>query len=358
MSRTASIALLLGAASLTGGCVAAAIPVAAGGVIAKNKIGKRDRDAPRKPTREERRAAAALPALGGTAQPGQIYRGNLPPPSGVAAAPAPASARGPSVPAGMQYLYGSGEATAASLQAYLALNDWMVAKATARRIGDKVDSVVLAPGATLASPRFLPCGDKPLAVVLDVDETSLLNLGYEADDSQRGTGYDAQRWDAWEKTGGNAVAAVPGVLEAKAVADSVGVTFVYNSNRAAANAGQTAATLTRAGLGPAAHGSTLWLQGDVGGGSGKDARRAAIADKYCVIAMVGDQLGDFSDLFNAPGEGPQARRAFAASKALKTIWGHGWFVLPNPVYGTALKGGLDDVFPADKRWSPTAAATK
>jgi hypothetical protein len=33
-------------------------------------------------------------------------------------------------------------------------------------------------------------------------------------------------------------------------------------------------------------------------------------------------------------------------------------VLPNPVYGTALKGGLDDVFPADKRWSPPASGEK
>ena len=30
-----------------------------------------------------------------------------------------------------------------------------------------------------------------------------------------------------------------------------------------------------------------------------DGRRATIAAKYCVVAMGGDQLGDFSDLFNA-----------------------------------------------------------
>jgi len=33
------------------------------------------------------------------------------------------------------------------------------------------------------------------------------------------------------------------------------------------------------------------------------------------------------------------------------LWGKGWFVLPNPLYGTALKGGVDEVFPADKRWT-------
>jgi hypothetical protein len=37
------------------------------------------------------------------------------------------------------------------------------------------------------------------------------------------------------------------------------------------------------------------------------------------------------------------------------LWGHGWFVLPNPVYGTALKGDIDDVFPKDRRWTDSGA---
>ncbi|MEO5938259.1 MAG: hypothetical protein ABIQ43_04540, partial [Sphingomonas sp.] len=65
----------------------------------------------------------------------------------------------------------------------------------------------------------------------------------------------------------------------------------------------------------------------------------------------GDQLGDFSDLFNAPGFDPAARRTLAQGRAVKMLWGHGWFVLPNPVYGSGLKGDLDTVFPRDKRWS-------
>ena len=37
--------------------------------------------------------------------------------------------------------------------------------------------------------------------------------------------------------------------------------------------------------------------------------------------------------------------------AVARLWGAGWFVLPNPVYGSALKGGFDDLFPADRRWT-------
>ena len=266
-----------------------------------------------------------------------------------------AAAAGQAVPPSMQFLYGSGEAAALSVQAYLGLIDTIIGRANAAYLGHDERSVVLAPGATLAKPVYLPCADKPLAVVFDVDETALLNLGYEAEDARRGTGFDAPRWSRWEQSGAGAVVAMPGIIEAKRVAAASKVTFVFNSNRSAANAAWTEAALDGAGLGPVKHGETLWLLGDEGGGAAKDARRWAIARKYCVVAMVGDQLGDFSDLFNAPGLTPQARRALVSAGELKMKWGHGWFILPNPVYGTALKGGIDDVFPTDKRWTDPGA---
>ena len=80
----------------------------------------------------------------------------------------------------------------------------------------------------------------------------------------------------------------------------------------------------------------------------------AITSGYCVVALVGDQLGDFSDLFADPSLTPATRRAATQSSAIAPLWGNGWFVLPNPVYGSGLKGGQDDVFPIDKRWSDPA----
>jgi hypothetical protein len=41
------------------------------------------------------------------------------------------------------------------------------------------------------------------------------------------------------------------------------------------------------------------------------------------------------------------------SPAITAKWGAGWFVLPNPVYGTALKGSRDEVFPPAIHWAPT-----
>ncbi|MBD8468952.1 MULTISPECIES: 5'-nucleotidase, lipoprotein e(P4) family [unclassified Sphingomonas] len=248
------------------------------------------------------------------------------------------------VPAGMQYLYASGEAAAASIQAWNALVGYVRAQRTPT-------SVVLAPGATLAAPRWTACGSKPKAVVFDVDETVLLNLGFEYDAST-GRPWSEPRWQEWERTGIKQVAPVPGALAALTQLRAMGVTVVFNSNRAAANAAQTQAAIEAAGLGPARHGETLFLAGDDATGSKKDGRRATIAARYCVVAMGGDQLGDFSDLFNA-GQTPAARRAVVQSPAITAKWGAGWFVLPNPVYGTALKGSRDEVFPPAIHWAPT-----
>jgi predicted secreted acid phosphatase len=98
------------------------------------------------------------------------------------------------------------------------------------------------------------------------------------------------------------------------------------------------------------------LRGE-GAPSGKDERRWRIAQKYCVVAMVGDQLGDFTDLFNLPDNNVLARRNMTSESLLAPLWGAGWFVLPNPVYGSALHGGIDDVFPKHKQWDdPDPAA--
>lgn len=252
-------------------------------------------------------------------------------------------------PAGMQYLYGSGEGAAISVQAWHALLGYVAGKVKAR----PTDSVVLAEGATLDAPKFAPCGDKPFAAVFDVDETVMLNTGYEYHGAKVGQGFDAASWDKWEKTGEGAVGPVPGADHVLAALRNLGVMVIFNTNRSAANADATARAIKAAGLGEAVHGKTLYLSGDDAMGSRKDGRRWTIASQYCVIALGGDQLGDFSDLFNA-GQSVADRRAATMRLPIAGLWGGGWFVMPNPVYGSGLKGGFDDVFPMDKRWAPPA----
>jgi 5'-nucleotidase (lipoprotein e(P4) family) len=264
------------------------------------------------------------------------------------AAPPPAASAAPAAPpAGMQWLYGSGEAAATSIQTYRALRDFVLAAAKER----SRDSVILSAAATLERPDFVPCGRKPLAVVLDVDETVLQNLGYEYDEAVKGRSFDSGIWQRWERTGADKVAPIPGALTALRAIRAAGLTVVFNSNREATNAAQTEAALVGQGLGPAKHRETLWLSGDVGTGSAKDGRRAAIAERYCVVAMAGDQLGDFSDQFNAKSLAVRARREAVTSGAYARLWGDGWFMFANPVYGPSIRGSFDDVFPADTRWT-------
>ena len=319
------LAVALAAATALSGCAAAVLaPVAAGSAVGLATQ-------PHNPAQAKAAPAPKAPVRG----PG------VPPPGGLMAT---------AVPPGMQYLYASAEAAAQQRQTYLELANFLIAKSSDRAVGHPVKSVVLAPGATLDHPVFAQCGDKPLAVVLDADETAILNYGFEGDQVLHGS-YDPARWNAWERTGQGKVEPVPGVLDALEVARHSGITVIINSNRLAANADATAATLKQAGLGMFKHLDTLWLQGDAGGGSGKDARRWAISARYCVIAQVGDQLGDFTDLFNDPALSLEQRRAAIGTPDFEIMWGEGWFMLPNPVYGTALKGDYGAVFPLGTRWS-------
>lgn len=265
----------------------------------------------------------------------------------------PAAADAGRVPAAMQWLYGSGESAAGMLQTYRAL----VAFAVGVRPGG--DSVVLAKGSPLVGGpmtpvRFEPCGGKPRAVVFDADETLLWNAGFEYWSAVTGRAYDTKVWNAWERTG--RPVAMPGAIEAVARLRAAGIVPVVNTNRLAVNAAATAASLEAAGLGTFVHGRTLFLKGDDAGGSDKDGRRATIAARYCVIALVGDNLGDFSDAFNAPGLDPARRRDLAAALGIEGgishLWGRGWFLLPNPVYGPSLAGDIDAIFPPTWRWMP------
>jgi 5'-nucleotidase (lipoprotein e(P4) family) len=255
------------------------------------------------------------------------------------------SIKNPPAPfATLQWLYGSGEGAATSIQAYRVLQEFAVAASRAR----PRNSVVLAEGGTLSNPGFIPCGNRPLAVILDVDETALQNLGYQYERDVEGVGYTDPSWDSWERTGAANVLPMPGAVDAIQAMRAAGITVVFNTNRLSGNASSTEAALNAAGLGPVRHRDTLWLKGDAPGGSLKDSRRALISQTYCVIAMAGDQLGDFSDLFKLP---VHERRSTAASAPIAKLWGNGWFVLSNPVYGSALAGTREEIFPPEMRWS-------
>jgi 5'-nucleotidase (lipoprotein e(P4) family) len=268
-------------------------------------------------------------------------------PAEVATAPAPPSpAEATKPPVQLQYLYGSPEAAVAVRATNARIADYGVWRIKAR----PKDSVVLAAGATMDAPAFEPCGNKPFAAVFDADETLIWNLGPMRHFAQ--SAYDPKIWDQWEKTGAGKAAAMPGSVEMVNKLRAAGITVIANTNRSAANARGSEDTLRAAGLGEFKHGETLFLMDDDAGGSSKDGRRAAIASKYCVIILGGDQLGDFSQQFNVKDLPAAQRMTLATSAGATALWDKGWFLFPNPVYGPWEKLGWDDAFPSDKQWEP------
>ena len=292
-------------------------------------------------------AAGAL-ALGGCSAAG-------PRPS-TASAPVNAGEDRPA-PDTMRWLYGSGEAAAASIQTW-------------RQIADHAIAVARRPGIPQSVPQGLPdaaggigtpsCetddgGIKPLAAVFDVDETVLLNTGYEYWQALSGKPFDPAEWAQWSEQGAGIAQPVPGAVTGLRRLRDAGITVIFNTNRNTQNAAGTVAALEAAGAGPAVHLETLFLRGDDAMGGRKDGRRARIAQSYCVIAMAGDNLGDFADVFNADESAIAARRAMVARGTYAQLWGNGWFLMPNPVYGAWQEGTLDEVFPPDARWQPAAS---
>ena len=260
-----------------------------------------------------------------------------------------APTKAPEVPGGMQWLYGSAEGASASIQTYRAFESFVTAAVRNR----PRESVILQEGTNLTSPSFVPCGNKPFAVVLDADETAVQNQGLEYALAARGVSSDRPVMNAWQNAPQTAAPAMPGAPETLARIRKLGVTVIFNTNRDSPSAPATAATLNAAGVGPAEHLKTMFLRGDVDGKSGKDGRRLHVASRYCVIAMAGDQMGDFTDLLNDRSLVPLERRRLATTGAVGALWGNGWFLLSNPVYGPGLRGGLDEVFAPENRWQPT-----
>ncbi|MBX3595537.1 HAD family acid phosphatase [Sphingomonas sp.] len=302
---------------MAGGCIAAAIPIAASGVIAREKLKGRG-EAPvsrkaRKPrkAKAEARVTTPTPASGPGASP------VAPPPR--ATMP---EVTGMTVTTLKELPRPDGEAAASSLQGYQALWNYLSAKAAARSKGSALRSVVLGPSATLAAPAFEPCGSKPLAVLFDLDE------------NDESAGDPDARFRRWRGDGSDLVVAVPGAVDGVQAARREGVTPIFTSARAASGAPGVVALLERLGFGTAEPGRTLILRGGADEVQSAEATRRAVASRYCVIAIVGDSLSEFSGLFD--GADSSARRGTAATETMVApLWGAGWFLLPNPIRSIA-----------------------
>lgn len=186
--------------------------------------------------------------------------------------------------------------------------------------------------------------EKPPAIVLDVDETVLDNSPYQASNILSNKPFDMTSWDAWVAKA--SARAIPGAAEFLNKARSLGIAIIFLTNRECRERPgnsekcpqheETLQNLHSAGL----------LDGDITDvdrdrlllkkqqerwGSEKKTRRSWVAERYRIIMLFGDDLGDFL---------PDVKKNISSSERAEQVdknsanWGTKWFALPNPAYGS------------------------
>jgi len=163
------------------------------------------------------------------------------------------------------------------------------------------------------------------AVIVDVDETVLDNSPYEARLIKEGKSYP-DGWTAWINSA--ECSAVPGAVEFLNYANSRGVRVFYVTNRKLIEKDGTAKNLTKLGF-PRVNDETLVIRTDDKSDS-KEGRRKAISARYRVVLLMGDDLNDFSDVFE---KSRTIASRLEATEQLKAQFGTRFVMLPNPMYG-------------------------
>ena len=170
-----------------------------------------------------------------------------------------------------------------------------------------------------------------LAIVLDLDETVLDNSPYEAKSILDNLSYPVG-WDEWMHDA--SATALPGAVEFLKYTKSVGVNIFYITNRKEKYREATLANLQKLDIAPAAE-ANLLLRTDE---SSKEPRRQTVLENYEIIMLFGDNLADFSKVFD--GEKTTAERATLVED-LKNDFGKRFIVFPNTMYGDWLNAVID-----------------
>jgi 5'-nucleotidase (lipoprotein e(P4) family) len=169
---------------------------------------------------------------------------------------------------------------------------------------------------------------KPAAVILDVDETVLDNSGYQAWIVEKGEHYSSKTWAPFVNS--ETSREIPGSLDFIKYAAAREVAVFYVSNRKAPEEAATRSNLLKLGYPIDEMEDRVLLRGEIEAwGSDKGTRRAAVAEKYRIVLLIGDNIGDFVD--NVDVSEAERLKLYQDNAA---HWGRDWIMLPNPSYGS------------------------
>lgn len=166
---------------------------------------------------------------------------------------------------------------------------------------------------------------RPLAIVLDCDETVVDNTPALASAAVDGSGlYTSPWWNAWVAKG--EAAAMPGAADFLNAVHAKGVAIFYVTNRLEST-GYAATERNLRALGfPSVDREHLLLATTTGN---KQIRFDSIAARYDVVCYMGDNAGDLP--IGTYGKDRAGRNA--AIDAHRADFGTKYIVFPNPVYG-------------------------
>lgn len=261
---------------LLSGCVAAVMPVVAGGLAVRSRIdGKPDE----KPKGDRRRPSltksgeppeSRLPGAGASLQL-----------TGLAALPRPDEASG-----------GAGGSFPAFI--HFALT------AAQAKPGQPFRSALIDPMTLASQPTRANCGSQPPAVLIDLDPGK---AAFDLDDPP---------------------AVAPGLAEQLVTLRAAGLTILWQASLPADTSERLHITLAAVGLDPDVTDRLLLIRR---AGERKQDRRQDAARDWCILAMAGDSKGDFDEAFDYLRD-PNGILAAALSANL----GDGWFLTPQPVH--------------------------
>ena len=166
-------------------------------------------------------------------------------------------------------------------------------------------------------------GAKPVAVIVDADETVIDNCAYEAFLIGKNFGYSSKTWTPWMAAA--QATEMPGALDFLNYAKAKGVEIFYITNRKMVGYEGTKKNLQALGF-PFADEKHLLLRTK---SSDKQARRDLVAKDYEIALLLGDNLNDFLSVFRKKS----VDERFAEVDKIKADWGIKFIVFPNPTYG-------------------------
>jgi 5'-nucleotidase (lipoprotein e(P4) family) len=163
----------------------------------------------------------------------------------------------------------------------------------------------------------------PPAVVVDIDETMLDNSPAQAAGIRNNVPFNQKDWYAWGEM--RKAKAIPGAVDFANFAKSRGIRIFYVSNRDEVQKQATIDNLKAVGF-PDISAENVVLRDKE---STKEPRRLSISAKYRIVTLLGDNLNDFSNVF----ERKSVADRFAEVDKAASSWGNKFIVLPNAMYG-------------------------